>query len=101
MTVELSDRFKRTKNYCIIFIFNLGRSKHVSPYFHQLFLHKLVQLRVYQQVKFLIGRSLFKLAYNISISRGELARSDGRGLVAGRVGVVVGDACVGACGRVV
>ncbi|KAG8241797.1 hypothetical protein J6590_108726 [Homalodisca vitripennis] len=45
MTVELSDRLQRAQNYCIRFIFNLRRYEHVTPFFKQLSLLKLQQLR--------------------------------------------------------
>lgn len=53
MTVELSDRLQRAQNYCIRFIFNLRRYDHVTPYFHQLGLMKLNNLREYHTLSLL------------------------------------------------
>jgi hypothetical protein len=48
MTVELSDKLQRVQNYCIRFVFNLKRSDHVTPYFNQLSILKLKELRKYR-----------------------------------------------------
>lgn len=47
MTVELAERLQRAQNYCIRFIFNLRRRDHVTPFFNELSLLKLDELRHY------------------------------------------------------
>ena len=53
ITVELSDRLQRAQNYCVRFIFNLRRDAHVTPYFNQLSLLKLNNLRHYHILQLL------------------------------------------------
>lgn len=55
MTVELSDKLQRAQNYCIRFIFNLRRRDHVSPFFNQLSILKLHELRKYHVLMILHG----------------------------------------------
>jgi hypothetical protein len=48
MTVELSDKLQRVQNYCIRFVFNLKRRDHVTPFYNQLSILKLKELRKYR-----------------------------------------------------
>lgn len=47
MTVELSDKLQRAQNYCIRFVFNLRLFDHVTPFFNQLSVLKLKEIRQY------------------------------------------------------